>query len=79
MSQTFALTAPVLPVLYRVSCSSETTPIVPKRKEMHENMSLESYGADREHSLQKFPTRLRGTNFCIICTRLARFAPSFMQ
>jgi hypothetical protein len=29
--------------------------------------------------LQKILTRHRGTNFCITCTSLARFAASFMQ
>ena len=48
----------------------------PKRKETHQNMSLRSNGVDRERSLWKIPTRLCGTNFCINCTSLARFAAS---
>ena len=47
-------------------------------KKMHQNMSLGSNGVDREHSLQKILTRHRCTNFCISCTSLARFAPSFV-
>ena len=43
---------------------------------MHQNMSLGSNGVDREQSLLKIPTRLRGTNFC---TNSARFAPSFVS
>src|SRR6185503_9801027 len=43
---------------------------------MHQNISLGSNGVDRVHSLQKIPTRLRGTNFC---TSLACFAPSFVR
>ena len=39
-------------------------------------MSLGSNGVDREQSLHKIPTRLRGTNFC---TNSARFAPSFVS
>src|SRR6185437_12311372 len=39
-------------------------------------MSLGSNGVDRERSLRKFLTRHRGTNFCINCTSLARFASS---
>ena len=39
-------------------------------------MSLESNGLDREWSLRKFPTRLRGTNFC---TSSARFALSSVR
>ena len=42
-------------------------------------MSLGSNGVDRVHSLWKIQTRLRGMNFCIICTNSAHFAPSFMQ
>src|SRR6185312_11841844 len=36
---------------------------------------LESSGVDRVRSMQKIPTRLRGTNFC---TSSARFPPSFV-
>ena len=42
-------------------------------------MSLGSNGVDQVCSLQKIPTWLRGTNFCINCTSSPRFAPSFMQ
>ena len=41
-----------------------------------QNISLGSNGVDRVRSLQKIPTRPRGTNFC---TSLARFAPSFVR
>jgi len=41
-------------------------------------MSLGSNGVDRKHSLQKILTRHWGTNFCINCTSLTRFALSFM-
>ena len=77
--RTFALIAPVWPVLLCVLCGSETVPNAPKWKETHENMSLGSNYVDRERSLRKFLTRHRGTNFCINCTSLARFAQSFMQ
>ena len=43
---------------------------------MHQNFSLGSHGVDRVCSSRKFPTRLRGTNFC---TSSARFAPSFVR
>ena len=53
-----------------------------KRSKMHpnctkliQNMSLESNGVDRVHSLRKIPILLCGTNFC---TSLARFALSFV-
>jgi len=48
----------------------------PKLYEMHQNISLGSNGVDRVHSLQKIPTRLRGTN---LCTSSSRFAPSFVR
>ena len=48
----------------------QTIPNAPKQYEMHQSMSLASNGVDRMHSLQKIPTRLRGTNFC---TSQARF------
>ena len=41
---TFALIAPVHPVLHRVSCSYETIPNAPKHYERHQNMSLGSMG-----------------------------------
>ena len=53
-----------------------TVPNAPKRYETHQNISLGSNGVDRVLSLQKIPTRLRGTNFC---TSSARFAPSFVR
>ena len=65
--------------LHRVSCNSKTVPNAPKRKETHQKMSLGSNGVDRERSLRKILTRQRCTNFCINCTSLARFAPSFVQ
>src|SRR6185437_3601883 len=43
---------------------------------MNKNISLGSNGVDRVRSLQKIPTRLRGTNFC---TSSARFATSFVR
>ena len=51
VAQTFALIAPVWPVLLRVLCGSEVVPNAPKRKETHQNMSLGSNGVDRERSL----------------------------
>ena len=40
VARTFALVAPVDPVLYRVSCSYETIPNAPKHYATHQNMSL---------------------------------------
>ena len=53
VAQTFALIVPVLRVLHKVSCNSETVPNPPKRKETQQNMSLGSYGVDQERSLRK--------------------------
>ena len=78
MAQTSALIAPVQPVLHRVSYSNETLPNAPKYYETHLNMSLGSNGLGREHSWRKIPKRLHGTNLCINCTSLTRFAPSFV-
>src|SRR6185436_2443636 len=65
--------------LHRVSCNSETVQKAPERKETHQNMSLGSNSVDRQRLLQKILTRHHGLNFCINCTSLARFAPSFVQ
>jgi len=79
MARTFALIAPVHPVLHRVSCSYETLTNAPKHYTMQQNMSLGSNGVDWMRSLRKIRTWLRGTNFCINCTSSHRFALSFMQ
>jgi len=66
VAQTFALIAPVHPVLQRVSYSYETIPNAPKHYATHQNLSLRSNGADWVLSLQKFPMWLHGTNFALI-------------
>jgi len=76
---TFALIAPVHPVLHRVSCSYETIPNAPKHYTTHQNMSLGSNGAYWVRSLWKIPTWLCGTNFCFNCTSSLYFESSFMQ
>ena len=60
-------------------CSSIMVPKAPKRKETHENMSLGSNCVDRERPFREILLRLCGTNSCINCTKLAHFAPSFVQ
>ena len=79
VAQTFALIAPVQPVLYRAACSNETIQNASKHYKTHQNMSLGPNGLDRVHSLQKILMRLRGTNFCTNCTSSTRFATSFVQ
>ena len=66
MAQTFAVIAPVRLILHNVSCSNEMIPNAPKHYEPDQNMGLGSNGVDRVRSLWTIPTRLRGTNFCII-------------
>ena len=79
VARTFALIAPIHPILHRVSCSYEMIPNAPKYYETHQNISLGSNGVDWVRSLRKIPMWLRGANFCINCTSLPHFAPSFMQ
>jgi len=55
VAQTFALIAPVYPVLQRVSYSYETISNTPKHYATHQNMSLRSNVADWVLSLQKIP------------------------
>ena len=79
LARTFALIAPVHPVLHRVSCSNKTIPNAPKPYATHQNMSLGSNGVDWVRSLRKILTWLCGTNFCINCTSSPCFALSFME
>ena len=79
VAHTFALIAPVHPILHRVWCSYEMIIEENKHYETYQNMSFGSNGVDCVRSLRKIPTWLRGTNFCINCTSSPRFAPSFMQ
>ena len=56
VARTFALIAPVHPVLHQVSCSYEMIPNAPKHYATHKKMSLGSNGVDQVRSLQKIPT-----------------------
>ena len=67
MARTFALIAPVQPVLQLASCSNETIQNAPKHYETHLNMSLGSNGVDRVRSLQKkFRCDFAARNFALI-------------
>jgi hypothetical protein len=79
VARAFALIALVHPVLHRVSCGYETIPNAPKHYATHQNMCLGSNGVDWVRSLQKIPTWLGGTYFCINCTSSHCFALSFVQ
>ena len=76
---TFALIAPVHPVLHRVSSSYETIPNAPKPYATYQNMILWSNGMDQVCSLRKITKWLHGTNLCTNCTSSPHFASSFMQ
>ena len=62
VARTFALIAPVQPILHRVSCGNEILPNAPKDYEMQQNMSLGSYGVEWADLLQKNLTQLCGLN-----------------
>jgi len=79
VARTFALIAPVQPILHRVSCSNEMVPNAPKHYETHQNMSLGLDGMDRVDLLQKILAQLCGLNFCINYNSLARFEPSIVK
>ena len=79
VARTFALIAPVQPILLRVLCSKEMIPNPPKHYKTHQNTSLGSDGVDRVDLLQKILTRLCGTNFCINCNSSACFEPSIIK
>ena len=79
VAQTFALIAPVHPVLHRVSCRYEMIPNASKHYATQQNMSLGFNGVDWVRSLRKIPTWQRGTSLCINCTSSHYFASSFMQ
>ena len=66
MARTITLIAPVRRGLPQVSCSSETVPNAPKRKETHQNMSLGSDGVDRERRCKKFRHNFVARTFALI-------------
>src|SRR6185437_673790 len=55
VARTFALIAPIQPVLHQDSCSNETVQNAPKHYETQQYMSLGSNGVGRVHSLGKIP------------------------
>ena len=68
VARTFALIAPVYPVLHRLSCSYKKIINAPKHYATQQNMSLGSNGVDWLRSLWKISMWLRGTSLCINCT-----------
>jgi len=68
VARTFALIAPVQPVLHQASCCNETIQNAPNHYETQQYMSLGSNRVGRVHSLRIIPKWLHGTNLCINCT-----------
>ena len=66
VAQTFALIAPIHPVLHRVSCSYEMIPNAPKHYETHQNMSLGFNGVDQVCSLRKIQCDFVARTFALI-------------
>jgi len=66
VAQTFAIIAPIHPILHRVSCSHEMVPNAPKHYEMQQNMSLGSNRVDRVRLLQKFRCNFVARTFALI-------------
>jgi len=66
VARTFALIAPVHPILHRVSWSYEMIPNAPNHYTTHQNMSLGSNGADWEHLLRKSGRDFVARNFALI-------------
>jgi len=66
VARTFALIAPVQPVLHQVSCNYETIPNAPKHYETHKNMSLGSNGMDQVRSLRKIQCDFVAQKFVLI-------------
>ena len=79
VARTFALIAPVQPILHRVSCTNEMVQNAPKHYETHQNMSLGSDGVDWADLLQKILTQLCGLKFCITCNSSACFEPGIVK
>ena len=63
---TFALIAPVDPILQRVSCSYETIPNAPKHYTTHQKMSLWSNGVDPMCSFRKLQREFIAQTFALI-------------
>src|SRR6185312_9754706 len=79
VARTFALIAPVRPILHRVYCFNKMLPNAPKHYETHHNMSLGSDAVDWVDLLQRILLQLCGLNFCFNCNSSARFEPNIVK
>ena len=66
VARTFALIAPVHPVLHRVSCSYETIPNAYKHYETHQNMRLGSNGVSQVRWCEKLQRDFLARTFVLI-------------
>ena len=66
MARTFALIAPVHPILHRFSCSYEMIPNAPKQYETHRNMSLGFNRVDQVCLLGKITLDFVARTFALI-------------
>ena len=66
VARTFALIAPVHPVLHRVSCSYEMIPNASQHYATHQNMNLGSNGADWVRLLKKSRRDFVARTFALI-------------
>ena len=66
MAQTFALIAPVQPVLHRVSCCNKILQNAPKHYDLHQNMSLGFNGVDGVSYCEKFWCNFVERTFALI-------------
>jgi len=66
VAQTFALIAPIQPILHRVSCNNKMVPNAPKLCETQQNMSLGSNGVHLVCLLQKFQCNFEAQTFALI-------------
>jgi len=79
VARTFALIAPVRPILHRVYCRNKMLPNAPKHYETHHNMSLGSDAVDWADLLQRNLLQLCGLNFRFNCNSLAWFEPNIVK
>ena len=66
VAQTFALIAPIQPILHRVSCNNEMVPNAPKLYKTQQSMSLGSNGVHLVRLLQKFRCNFGARTFALI-------------
>ena len=78
-ARTYALIAPVRPIVHWVYCRNKNNPKCTQtlRNATKDEFRVQWGGLDA--FVVKTSDAIRGTNICINCTSSAHFAPSFMQ